>query len=124
MTVPTTALLIGLALAPMLAVPVRAQEVWTGPVKQNPPAADFTVVLTLSDSGGETDYPELNCGGTLTRVGQSGAYSFYLEKITRRGVGCVDGAITLVNAKGMIAWSWVGVYDGTTLVAWSSLTKR
>jgi hypothetical protein len=81
-------------------------------------------VLTLSDSGGETDYPELNCGGTLTRVGQSGAYSFYLEKITRRGVGCVDGAITLVNAKGMIAWSWVGVYDGTTLVAWSSLTKR
>lgn len=124
MTVRTTALLVGLALAPMFAVPVRAQEVWTGPVKQNPPAADFTVVLTLSDSGGETDYPELNCGGTLTRVGQSGAYSFYLEKITRSGVGCVGGAITLVKAKGMIAWSWVGAYDGTTLVAWSSLTKR
>jgi hypothetical protein len=124
MTVRTTALLVGLVLAPMFAVPVRAQEVWTGPVKQNPPAADFTVVLTLSDSGGETDYPELNCGGTLTRVGQSGAYSFYLERITRRGVGCVDGAITLVSAQGVMAWGWVGAYDGTTLVAWSNLTKR
>jgi hypothetical protein len=124
MTVRTTALLVGLALAPMFAVPVRAQEVWAGPVKQSDPAPDYTVVLTLTDSGGETDYPELKCGGTLTRVGQSGAYSFYLEKITRRGDGCIDGAITLVNANGKMSWSWIGVYEGQTIVAWSSLTKR
>jgi hypothetical protein len=115
---------VGLALAPMFAGPAPAQEVWTGPVKQTGPSPDYTVVLTLTDGGGETDYPELKCGGTLTRVGQSGAYSFYLEKITRRGDGGVDGAITLVNAKGMMAWSWVGAYDSQTIVAWSRLTKR
>ncbi len=68
--------------------------------------------------------PNLKCGGTLTRVNQSGTYSFYLEKITRKGVGCTDGAITTVASGSMMGWGWVGVYNGKTFVAWSYLTKQ
>ena len=113
-----------IAIVLALAATVRADEVWTGRVKQNSGATDYTVVMRLSDDGGETEYPELKCGGKLTRVAQSGAYSFYLEKITTAGVGCIDGAITLVSSKDTLTWGWVGAYQGETLVAWSSLTRK
>jgi hypothetical protein len=120
----TAALWFAFALTLTFAKPLQAQEVWKGVVKQNSGAQDYTVVLKLAGAGGESDYPELKCGGTLTRVGRSGIYSFYLEKITRKGTGCVDGAITLVrNSNGTIGWGWVGVYGGKTYTAWSSLTK-
>ncbi len=124
MTRRTTALWLGLLFVLVFALPLRAQEVWTGSVKQNNGATDYTVVMTLSGNGGETDYPELSCGGTLSRVGEAGSYSFYLEKITRKGNGCIDGAITLVKANGTMAWGWVGAYQGETYVAWSSLKRR
>jgi hypothetical protein len=114
------AIAIGLAFT----APVRADEVWTGVVRQNNGAWEFTVVMRLSDDGGETEYPELKCSGKLTRVAQSGNYSFYLEKITTAGVGCIDGAITLMRTNETLAWGWVGAYQGETLVAWSSLTRK
>src|SRR5215831_523717 len=101
-------LVVTIALA--FAAPVHADEVWTGVVKQNPDASDYTVVMRLFDGGGETDYPELKCGGKLTRIAESGAYAFYLEKITS-GTGCLDGAITLVNSDDTMTWAWVGVHD-------------
>ena len=124
----TRTIAVGLAIASALAVaaPVHADDVWTGRVKQNSGATDYTVVMRLSDDGGETDYPELKCGGKLTRVAQSGAYSFYLEKITSGGdnTGCIDGAITLVFSRDAMTWGWVGAYKGRTYVAWSSLTRK
>ena len=125
MTGRTTAFCLALALAVVAAAPLRAQDVWKGQVKQNIGASNYTVVLKLSGSGGESDYPELNCGGTLTRVGQSGPYSFYVETITRKGKSCIDGAVTLVQANdGTLAWGWVGADRGETYVAWSSLTRQ
>jgi len=114
----------GLAIAIALAAPVRADDVWTGRVKQNSGATDYTVVMRLSGDGGETEYPELKCGGKLTRVAQSGDYSFYLETITTAGTGCIDGAITLVSSRDTITWGWVGTSKGETYVAWSSLTRK
>lgn len=111
-------------LAPALVAPVQAQEVWKGAVKQNSGASNYTVVMKLAGNGGETAYPELKCGGALTRVGQSGAYSFYLEKITTPGSSCIDGAITLVRTGGMIAWGWVGAHKGKTYVGWSDLARQ
>jgi len=115
---PTIAVVLGLA------TPACADDVWTGLVKQNSGSTDYTVVMRLSGNGGETDYPELKCGGKLTRVAQSGAYSFYLEKITNAGTNCIDGAITLVSQNGMMTWGWVGAHNGRTYVAWSSLTRK
>ena len=124
MTGRLTALWLGLAIV-LCATPLRAQEVWKGQVKQNIGASNYTVVLKLSGDRGESAYPELDCGGTLTRVGQSGAYSFYVETIARRGKDCIDGAVTLVKGNdGTIAWGWVGTDKGETYVAWSSLTRQ
>jgi len=120
----TPAAWLAVAVALTIAMPAHADEVWTGLVKQNSGATDYTVVMRLSDNGGETDYPELKCDGKLTRVGQSGAYSFYLEKITTTGSTCIDGAITLVTLNDTMTWGWVGAYDGKTYVAWSTLTKK
>ena len=125
MTKRSAALWLGLAIATVSATPLRAQEVWRGQVKQNIGASDYSVVLKLTDRGGESDYPELACGGTLRRVGQSGAYSFYVETITRKGKDCIDGAVTLVKAnEGTLAWGWVGTDNGKTYVAWSSLRRQ
>ena len=120
----TTALWLALAVASASVGPLRAQEVWKGTVKQNIGSQNYTVVMTLSGDWGESDYPELKCRGTLTRVGQSGAYSFYIEKITRKGDSCIDGAVTLVNSNGRLSWGWVGAYEGETYVAWSMLTRQ
>jgi hypothetical protein len=124
MTTRTIAAGFAIAVAFGFAAPVRADEVWTGQVKQNNGPYDFTIVMRLSGDGGETEYPELKCSGKLTRVAQSGDYTFYLEKITTAGVGCIDGAITLVSSKDTLTWGWVGAYQGETLVAWSSLTRK
>ena len=120
----THGLLLGFAITLAFAAPVRADELWKGAVKQNSGASNYTVVMKLAGNGGETNYPELKCGGTLTRVGQSGSYSFYLEKITTAGSSCIDGAITLVRSDAAIAWGWVGAHKGQTYVGWSSLARQ
>ena len=124
MTKRTIAAGLAIAIVFGFAAPAQADEVWTGLVKQNSGASDYTVVMRLSGNGGETDYPELKCGGRLTRVAQSGAYSFYLERITTAGSGCIDGAITLVSSNDTMTWGWVGAYKGRIYVAWSSLTRK
>jgi hypothetical protein len=102
--------------------------VWTGPVTQVGSSKGYSLVLTVREAGGETDYPELNCGGKLTRVGSAGGYTFYLETITRnrldRGGNCIDGTITIGPAGDKVAWGWVGTHQGETLVAYSTLRRR
>jgi hypothetical protein len=101
---------------------------WTGTVFQNKGKTNYTVVMTISVSGAETDYPELKCGGKLTRVGASGGYVFYTETITRGGQnsggGCIDGTITVAPAGDNLAWGWMGSFRGDTFVAWSTLKLK
>jgi hypothetical protein len=47
--------------------PVIPVGTWTGIAYQNKSKSNYTVVMTISASGEETDYPELKCGGKLTR---------------------------------------------------------
>ena len=100
---------------------------WTGPVTQ-PGSKPYSIVMTLQASGGETDYPDLQCGGKLTRAGSSGGYTFFLETITRgrldQGGRCIDGSITVTMAGEQLAWGWVGTHQGKTLVGYASLKRR
>jgi hypothetical protein len=101
---------------------------WTGPVTQ-PGSKPYSIVMTLQASGGgETDYPDLQCGGKLTRAGAAGGYTFFLETITRgrldKGGRCIDGSITVTMAGTQLAWGWVGIHNGQTLVAHASLKRR
>lgn len=117
--------------APAKSAPAQAKGgitgAWTGPVTQ-PGSKPYSIVMTLQASGGETDYPELQCGGKLTRAGAAGGYTFFIETITRgrldQGGRCIDGSITVTMAGEQLAWGWVGTHQGKTLVGHASLKRR
>ena len=129
------------AIAALATIPTRAwpqQKVlpqkagvtgtWSGSVTQPGSAKGYALVLIVRESDGETDYPGLNCGGRLTRVGSSDGYTFFIEKITRgrhdQGGQCLDGSITIAAAGDRLAWGWVGSDRGKALVAFSTLTRK
>jgi hypothetical protein len=101
---------------------------WTGTVAQNAGKSNYTVVMTITSAGAETNYPELNCGGKLKRIGTSKGYVFFMETITHGGKNtggtCIDGAVTVAPAGAKLAWGWVGSYGGQVYVAWSNLVRK
>jgi len=101
---------------------------WTGTAAQNIGESNYTVVLTITSTGAESNYPELNCGGRLTRVGESNGYVFFSEAITHGGKNsggsCIDGTVTVAPAGKKLAWGWVGSYEGQVFVAWSNLVRK
>jgi hypothetical protein len=105
----------------------RVTGTWTGSVTQVGSTDRYAMVLTVRNNGGETDYPSLNCGGKLTRVGSSAGYTFYIERITRgrldQGGRCIDGSITIAPAGDRLAWGWVGADQGEAVVAFSTLVR-
>jgi hypothetical protein len=126
-------LLAGLLLLPPLAAavgqsPPAVLGTWTGKVAQNKRLSGYSVLMTISADAAVTDYPELKCSGTLTRVGTANGYIFFTETITRGGTSsggdCIDGTITVAPASDKLIWGWVGAYNNKTLVAWSTLVRK
>ncbi len=101
---------------------------WSGSVTQVSGESKYTVVLTLTRNAGQTDYPELNCGGKLTRIGASKDYVFYVEVITRgqaeKGGRCPDGTITVARAGDKLNWVWFGIPQDSVIVAFGTLTRK
>lgn len=104
------------------------QGTWTGTASQNTGGTGYQVVMTLTKHGGTTDYPSLNCGGTLTQVGTADGFVFYVESITRGGLNsggdCIDGTITVALTGEELAWGWVGHHESDVYVAWSKLSRK
>jgi hypothetical protein len=84
--------------------------------------------MTIAGTQVRTDYPELSCGGKLSRVGSANGYVFYTETVTRgrfeQGGKCIDGTLTVAVAGNNLTWGWVGSVQGKTFVAWSTLTRK
>jgi hypothetical protein len=101
---------------------------WSGPVTQVGSETKYSVMLTLTAGGGETNYPELNCSGKLTRIGASRSYVFYVEVITQgqreKGGRCPDGTITVARAGDNLAWGWFGSVEGDIAIAYGTLTRK
>jgi hypothetical protein len=101
---------------------------WSGSVRQQGHAKPYSLAMTIHDKGGDTDYPDLACGGRLTRVGSAGGYTFFLETITRgrldKGGRCIDGSITVSMAGEKLSWGWVGTHEAQTIVASGTLDRR
>jgi hypothetical protein len=103
---------------------------WTGEVDQPGHEAPFAISITIAASGATTSYPDQGCTGTLTRIGTSGVYVFYVEKITKnrydatKGTGCLDGTITLAKAGNAVLLSWFGTVDNGLYQASATLTKK
>jgi hypothetical protein len=108
--------------------PTSINGTWTGQVSQVGSQSEYSVVLTISDRGAQTEYSELECAGRLTRVGASKGYTFYAETITKgqaeKGGRCVDGTITVSRAGDGLAYGWFGVAEGTAVIAHSTLSKK
>lgn len=84
-------------------------------------------MLTISTKGDTTSYADQGCSGTLTRIGGSGNYVFYVEKITKgafsaaTNTGCLDGTITLAKAGNQLLLGWFGVSNGQLFQASATL---
>jgi hypothetical protein len=108
--------------------PTSVNGTWTGQVSQVGSQSEYSVVLTITDRGAQTEYPELECSARLTRVGASKGYTFYAETITKgqaeKGGRCVDGTITVSRAGDGLAYGWFGVAEGTAVIAHSTLSKK
>ena len=100
---------------------------WSGTVTQVGRQSKYTVALTITAKGGETDYPEQGCGGKLTRIGVSSSYVFFVETITRghvnKGGRCLDGTITVTRVGENLGWEWFGTAQDDVIVAWGTLTR-
>ena len=125
-------LLAGLFVLPPLAVavgqsPPAVRGTWTGMVAQSDGPSTY-VVMTISATAGQTEYPELKCAGKLTRVGAARGYVFFTETITHGGKNsggdCIDGIITVTPLADKLVWGWVGGIDGQTLAAWGTLVRK
>jgi hypothetical protein len=101
---------------------------WTGQLNQVGSEAPYGFELTIDAKGAETKYPELDCVGKLTRVGNSKSYAFYVEVITKghvdKGGRCPDGTITLTRQGDELALGWFGSSHGKTIVAYGMLKKK
>ena len=110
------------------ATPSAVAGTWSGPVTQVGRESKYSVLITLTASGGETSYPELNCAGKLTRIGASRSYVFFIEVITQgqreKGGRCPDGTITVGRAGDNLAWGWFGSVEGDIAVAYGTLVRK
>ncbi len=101
---------------------------WTGQLKQVGRETPYGLELTINAKGAETKYPDLDCAGKLTRVGNSKSYAFYVEVITKgqadKGGSCPDGTITLTRQGDELALGWFASVQGNTIVAYGMLKKK
>ena len=101
---------------------------WNGTLTQVGSTTPYKFELAISAKGAETRYPDLDCTGKLTRVGQSKSYIFFVEIITKgqaeKGGRCPDGTITVARQGDDLALGWFGSIQGTTVIAYGTLQKK
>jgi hypothetical protein len=100
---------------------------WTGSAVQVGRDKSYSVALTLAGKSGQSSYADQHCTGKLTRVGQSGDYSFFTETIVEgkynptSNTGCIDGSITLVRSGDSLVMGWAAAYNGKPIIAYATL---
>lgn len=101
---------------------------WTGELTQIGTSTPYKFEIAFTPKGMETKYPDLNCAGKLTRVGQSKSYAFFVEVITQgsfdKGGRCPDGTITVARSADKLAVGWFGSVKENTIVAFGTLSKK
>jgi hypothetical protein len=101
---------------------------WSGQLTQVGSQTPYKFELVIGPRGAETMYPDLDCTGTLTRVGASKSYVFFVEIITKgavdKGGRCPDGTITVARAGNDLALFWFGSIEANTIVAYGTLSKK
>jgi hypothetical protein len=100
---------------------------WRGTGHQSPAGtagADWTIAMTIGDSGGSIQYPSLSCGGSLTQISRDALSAQYRETITFGKNACIDrGTITVRYFNGNLSWTWIGQSGGKQYNAIAVLTR-
>ena len=113
------------------ALPARAADpivgTWSGTVDQ-PGAGSYAAVMELTaPDGGSSDYPSLNCGGSLSGGGSGGVYNFRetitYGRATETSGGCIDGNIRMVLQGNRMFWEWTGSWQGESVYASGKFTR-
>jgi hypothetical protein len=101
---------------------------WAGELAQVGSQTPYKFEIAITAAGASTKYPDLDCLGKLTRVGQSKSYVFFVEVITKgqaeKGGRCPDGTITVARQGNDLALGWFGSIQETTVVAYGTLKKK
>jgi len=101
---------------------------WVGDGHQSPAGAagaDWSIAMTIRDSGASIDYPSLGCGGTPGEISRDDISAQYHESITYGQDKCIDGGtITVRYVNGNLAWSWFGAAQGQQFNAIAVLTRQ
>ena len=101
---------------------------WAGTVIQVQKSIEYSVTLEIGGREAKVSYPELRCGGKLSRVGASGDYSFFVETITRGPADdnepCTSGSVTVARAGDNLAWTWFGLVNGEIVAAYGMLSRK
>jgi hypothetical protein len=99
----------------MVAGAAQAQTLsgqWCGMADQVGPGqyrSEWSARLLLHGATGQMHYPSLNCGGSLTFVGQDGGAYFYRERISYGRSRCFDGGFVSIEPMGAtVRWRWNG----------------
>jgi hypothetical protein len=101
---------------------------WVGQLEQVGGTAPYTFEISITAKGAATKYPDLDCIGELTRVGQLKSYVYFLETIIQgqanKGGRCPDGTITVTRQGDKLALGWFGSVQGDIIVAFGILSKK
>lgn len=101
---------------------------WVGSGHQSPAGAtgaDWSIAMTINDSGASIDYPSLGCGGSLSQTSSDETSAEYHESITYGQDKCIDGGnVTVRFFKGNLSWTWTGQADGQPYNAVAVLTRQ
>ena len=113
------------------ALPARAADpivgTWTGTVNQAGYGSYAVVLKITAPGGGSSDYPSLNCGGSLSGGGSGGVFNFRetitYGRATKTSTGCIDGNIRVVLQGDRIFWEWTGSWQGKSYYASGKLAR-
>jgi hypothetical protein len=101
---------------------------WVGQLEQVGGTVPYTFEISITAKGAATKYPDLDCIGELTRVGESKSYIFFFESIIQgqanKGGRCPDGTITVTRLGDNLALGWFGSVQGDIIVASGTLSRR
>jgi hypothetical protein len=116
---------------PVVRPPVTGPAIagtWSGTALLVQRSIEYTVTLEITPRGAEINYPDLHCGGRLSRIGASRDYAFFVETITRGppddDARCSSGSITMARAGDDLVWGWFGLVKGEIITAHARLTRQ
>jgi hypothetical protein len=101
---------------------------WSGQLHQVGSESPYKFEIMINGNGAQTKYPDLDCTGKLTRIGNSKTYAFFVETITKgqvdKGGRCPDGTITVARQGDDLSLGWFGSVQGDTIIAYGTLKKK